>query len=278
MSPLNPEQMSELRALLDRRLLEHKSDCTSGPNFLNSIAHEFVNRLNSGSGQGMMTATQRVLAEHWWNLARAGVIALVGDEMSGFSSAWITDFGRQVLASSEPSPHDESGYLSSITKRVRRADPVALTYIGEAASAWRLGLHRSSAVMLGCACERLIVMLAEVLAQKNVPPYDAKLTRALGTMTPIASIFDTCREALDSVGLPRNLADGLDRKLVPIFERTRLLRNRSGHPTGERGIVGGGARGPPPRSQFLSLRRRVAGARRNVAVAGDRARTMSFPG
>src|SRR6478735_3000715 len=109
MSLLNAEQMSELRALLDRRLLEHNADCTSGPNFLNTIAAGYVDKLKSGSNQAMTTAIQRVLAEHWWNLARAGVIALVGDEMSGFSSAWITDFGRHVLASSEPSPHDEFG-------------------------------------------------------------------------------------------------------------------------------------------------------------------------
>src|SRR5882724_2963823 len=118
MSLLNAAQMSELRALLDRGLLDHKADCTSAPNFLNTIAAGFVDRLKSGSNPAMTTAIQRVLAEHWWNLARAGVIALVGDELSGFSSAWITDFGRRVLASNEPSPHDESGYLSSITKRV----------------------------------------------------------------------------------------------------------------------------------------------------------------
>jgi hypothetical protein len=33
--------------------------------------------------------------------------------------------------------------------------------------------------------------------------------------------------------LPGKLSDALDRKLTPIFERARGLRNRAGHPTAE---------------------------------------------
>ena len=38
---------------------------------------------------------------------------------------------------------------------------------------------------------------------------------------------------LPTAGLPAALADGFDRKLVSIFEHARVLRNKSGHPTGE---------------------------------------------
>lgn len=48
-------------------------------------------------------------------------------------------------------------------------------------------------------------------------------------------VFQKVREALLDLAkkkkLPSKLADALDRKLTPIFEHTRALRNAAGHPT-----------------------------------------------
>jgi hypothetical protein len=230
---LTLEQAAKLRTLLDRRIVAHPHPCTNGANLLYEITAGFARDIDCERDLGMQYEIQAVLAEHWWDLARAGIIALVGSDASGFSSAWFTASGRRVLSVQEPSPHDESAYLGAIRKRVANPDPVVMAYIVEAAAAWRVQLNKSSVVMLGCACERLIIMLAEEISKKNVPPFSANLAKALGPITPIAKVFELCRDALDTQPLPRDLQDGLDRKLVPIFERTRILRNKSGHPSGQ---------------------------------------------
>ncbi|HEY4121528.1 MAG TPA: hypothetical protein VGM56_26865 [Byssovorax sp.] len=106
-------------------------------------------------------AAWRVCGEHWAALGRAGIVAIVGGHSNGPPSSYLTDFGRRVLARHEPSPHDESGFIAAIRVAAPSPDHVVLTYVAEAAAAWRAELPRASVVMLGCACERLVLMLAE---------------------------------------------------------------------------------------------------------------------
>lgn len=91
--------------------------------------------------------------------------------------------------------------------------------------------------MLGCACERLVLILAETVAGENINPWSQRIAAKLSKRVFISDLFDGVKDALMQLRsekkLPRELGDALDRKLSAIFDHARGLRNQAGHPTGE---------------------------------------------
>jgi len=184
--------------------------------------------------------------EYWWGLARLGVVAVPGAALDEHVTVTygprllkvvVTERGKKLLEYGEQSPHDPAKYLAAVRRRVEKPDEIAMTYLNEAVGAWHAGLYRASAVMLGCACERLVLMLAEEIACANVPPWSGKIDKKLkGALVGVSEMFDTVRGCLTQLSsekkLPSTLGDALDRKLSPIFDHARGLRNISGHPTG----------------------------------------------
>ena len=80
-------------------------------------------------------------------------------------------------------------------------------------------------------------MLAQRIADGNVPPFSERLTKMLAKVSNISDVFDQVKQAIDALIDDRkivgDLRDGVDHKLSPIFEHARGLRNRSGYPTGD---------------------------------------------
>jgi len=156
----------------------------------------------------------------------------------GALACWLrlSTRGRALLERGEQSPHDRLRYLEAVKRRVRSADSIALTCLDEAVGAWEAGLNRSSAVMLGCACERLVLLLGEAIATVGIEPWSKRIAKKLSDgRVRISAFFDDVRQALKKLQeekkLPRDLSDALDRKLSPVFDHARGLRNDCGHPT-----------------------------------------------
>ncbi|MBM3477443.1 MAG: hypothetical protein FJX75_29590 [Armatimonadetes bacterium] len=114
-------------------------------------------------------------------------------------------------------------------------DPVVRTYLTEAKRASDGGLELSCAVSLGCASERAILQLAEVVVETVG---DKGLENALGQpLVGIASVFRRLDVRLRAY---RN-DNGLQRHdhwreldaLGQLFHLYRTHRNTAGHPTGE---------------------------------------------
>jgi hypothetical protein len=167
-----------------------------------------------------------------------GTVAILGGGdatvYSGQPHFVVTERGRRMLERKDASPHNADRYLDAVRRRVAAPDPIAMAYLEEAAGAWRAGLNRSSIVTLGCACERLILILAEAVRDAGIVPWDTKLTKMLTASKPvgISDVFDQVRDALSQgASLPRDLSDTLERTLTPTFVRARGLRNQHGHPT-----------------------------------------------
>jgi hypothetical protein len=197
----------------------------------------------------------KVAVEHLWTLARAGAIALSGGAgdipwdgtpggvsrpgaRSDVPELVITALGERVLSERSASPHDWAKYEAAVRTKVPNPDDTVLVHLGEAVRAWQSSLHRASAVMLGCAVERLIIMLGETMRDASLPaPADTLRKKLASPKVGISDIYDIVRETLghltDGGRLPGNLAETWERRLTPAFEQARLLRNRSGHPTGE---------------------------------------------
>src|SRR5712691_8529392 len=113
-----------------------------------------------------------VILEHWWWLARLGVIVFPG-ELAMVSQAHIpqvllTRRGRKFLEQGEQSPHNPQRYYRAIEQGVGAPDSVVMAYLNEAVGGWAAGLYRASVVMLACACERLILILAQAVLEVNI--------------------------------------------------------------------------------------------------------------
>lgn len=226
------DQHDAIRRLIDSLLL--KSTFSDLPSFFSAV--------HSACQRGNIVYDFRVALEYWWHLARLGVVAVPGESLGSFIGPWrtretifLTDHGRRLLERGEESPHDPRKYLDGVKRRVPNADDIALAYLNEAVGAWSHGLNRASAVMLGCACERLVLLLAEAVASLGSPDAN-KVKKALeGIPVRISSLFDSLRVALFAIKdkLSGELRDAIDRKLSAVFDHARGLRNQSGHPTGE---------------------------------------------
>lgn len=152
----------------------------------------------------------------------------------------LTEYGKRLLEHGADSPHDATRYIAALKKRVPNPDAVALSYLCEAIGAWQAGLYRASVVMLGVACERLALLLAEHVRDHDIEPYSKKIRELTKGNRPasITDIYSVVREAFDAAAqerrLPGDLARSIiDRDLSAVFEYVRRLRNESGHPTGE---------------------------------------------
>jgi len=213
-----------------------------GPSFYTSPSRLF-NMLEDEAARSGFNFNMPLALEHWWELARVGGVAILGDtngNRAAFPSYVVTKRGIGILERGELSPHDQGRYVIALRKRVSAPDAIAMSYLEEAIGAWKAQLHRASAVMLGCACERLILVLAEFIRSSNEHPYTKTLEKMLSAPRPpgIADIFTQVRDALIAAAEDRRLPgdlgkDIIDRRLSSVFEHVRLLRNTSGHPTGD---------------------------------------------
>ncbi len=95
--------------------------------------------------------------------------------------------------------------------------------------------------MLGCACERLVIMLAEAVQAAQLTGFSGKIAEALKPAkkrrpVQISALFDDVLAALvwlaESQPPAPALTDALDRTLSSVFDYARGLRNAGGHPTG----------------------------------------------
>jgi hypothetical protein len=243
---MSQEETERLKRLMDSALLEIANPPKNGPTEV-GVYNFFNDVLQHKCGIQKVPFNFRAAMEYWWDLARLGVIALPGDSFGNFASGAgdlrsykviVTERGQKLLERGEHSPHDPTRYIDAVRKRVASPDETALGYLNEAVGAWRADLCRASAVMLGCACERLILQLGEAIAKSNVPTWPAKIQKKLSSASShVSQLFDEilkCLTDLHGQGkLPKDIGDALDRKLSAIFDHARILRNTSGHPTGD---------------------------------------------
>ncbi len=231
MSNHRSDVSAKLERIVDELLLRDH------PSSLYDLAHSAATRAN----QEQISYDMEILVEIVWGLARAGVIALAGEPPSAIfgpkvPSIVITPRGRELLQHKGAAPHHKSRYMDAVKSRVSAPDDVVLSYLDEAVEAWRAGLYRASAVMLGCACEKLILLLAEAIAHSKWQPHAGQLQEKLSGRVFISDLFDAILAVLSAQksqkALPSSVADALERRLSAIFDHARVLRNQAGHPTG----------------------------------------------
>jgi len=199
------DRHDELKRLIESKLLNEPQS---------TIQHFFAS-LEEASRKQQIDFDFPTAIEYWWHLARIGAIALPGAEITTVmvdhraSDFAVTSRGKKLLERGERSPHDPQKYMLALKRRVPAPDSIALTYLDEAVGAWRAGLYRSSTVMLGCACERLVLLLAEAV-RKAGGKHASKVSKLIESVPiRISQLFDAIRDSLLQLEEPNKLPGNL---------------------------------------------------------------------
>lgn len=171
-----------------------------------------------------------------WDLAIERVITWGGrtNTEARWPFFYVTDFGRQVLEETGPHLLDPDGYLDFVKSLVPTADSVVLQYAHEATRAFRVRLNFASAVMIGAAAERSILLLLEAIHDWQA---DAKKKARLAKLLAqprLPQIFATVTETVSEVAkgdlMSYSVHQGSAEHLASFLEMIRVQRNDAVHP------------------------------------------------
>ncbi len=174
----------------------------------------------------------------FWDLIIEGIIRPGLGKDGGNSDLpffHVTEYGQEQIKHGTGSPHDPDGYLARLRTSVPILDPVILTCMNECLRTFRIGSLLSSAVMLGCASEKALLVLLDAYATA-LPPSKEKQFRKKIEGKFIKSQYEEFTKMLQGhlrAQLPTDLDDGLANILLGVFEMIRAERNDAGHPTGK---------------------------------------------
>lgn len=189
--------------------------------------------------------------------------------MNGSNSNWpfyrVTEYGARAVKSTTPQPYDPDGFMAHFDATCAGIEPPVRAYVAEAVLAFNSGCMRSAAVMLGCASEKLLLLLCDAFeAAISDPAKKAKFTKDLNARWAISHKYATVRDRLDLMvtakKLPHEHAETVSSELPAGFELLRRCRNAAGHPD-----VPGSV---DPDTVFMNLRMFTEYARRVHAMIG----------
>jgi hypothetical protein len=183
-----------------------------------------------------------LVRETAWELTFQGILvpgvgigAATGDP--GFPFFQISEWGKSSLDSGEYLPYDATQFVDRLTKKITGIDPIILLYITEALISFRCGGYLSSAVMVGVAAERALLLLrAAIESSLDTKKRQEDFASDTSART-IKRVYDEIWKRLDphleliSAALKR---EDITAELSGIFDLIRKTRNDAGHPTGRR--------------------------------------------
>lgn len=179
---------------------------------------------------------KELVREVIWNLIIERVITL---GMNSDNPTWpwlkLTAYGKTIVSSKLPVPHDPSGYLKQINIEIPALDKVILIYLKESINTYNINALLSATITLGCASEKALLLLIESYtnAIQGTTRQQKFRQRTEGKM--IKRQFDEFTKAIRNIigNMPNDVSDGIDNILLGIFEMIRNYRNDAGHPTGK---------------------------------------------
>jgi hypothetical protein len=170
-----------------------------------------------------------------WDLVMAGILVPGADEHNlKLDYLRVTPYGAAVLSSNQYIPYDPDGYLKEIKIKIPNLDPVIETYIVESLQTFIRGNYLASAVMLGVASEKGILLLIEAYINAiDDASRKEKMQKEMDESFSILSKFKVLDREFNLIkkDLRANVADDIDIQVNSIFNLIRITRNDAGHPT-----------------------------------------------
>ena len=147
----------------------------------------------------------------------------------------LTEYGLSVLDSVNPQPYDPDGFLRHFRAAVPNAHPAVDSYLAEGVRAFNAGCLPAAAVMLGCASEKLLLMLCEQFeASITDATKQTKFASDIASKWQVAHKYQILKSRLDQMvaakALPHEHAETIAGELPSGFELLRRCRNAAGHP------------------------------------------------
>lgn len=144
----------------------------------------------------------------------------------------VTEYGEKVLENTEYQPYDPDGYLQKIKTEISTIDTVIIRYLEECLSCFRRNLLLSSAVMLGCASEKAVLLLIEIFGGTLHGADKKAFEKEINTFIIIRK-YSALWSRLEPIAksLPNNLGNNLESIIHNTFDIIRTTRNDAGHPS-----------------------------------------------
>lgn len=109
---------------------------------------------------------ERIFRETFWQLFSQN-LATIGFNDANHKLPWvsITEYGIKCFEKGMLLPYDPEGFLNSLQSKIPKLDSIIELYFGEAMSCFSNRNFLASAVMIGGAIERTIILLTENFAK-----------------------------------------------------------------------------------------------------------------
>ena len=230
-------QVNELRGLV---LMALKQGCNQFLNVVDSVGNLIAKSQKKDVKPGILGRSfvergdDGKIKEVIWTLIVQGVLTPgtdTGDQH--WPHFRLTDYGKRCLAEERILPHDPDGYLLIFATEVPNADPLITEYLTEAPQCFLHNLNRATAVMLGGASEKAVLILTESLGSAiKTKSARERYFAKLETEHSIFRKYKVFEKKLESIkgNLPKELRENLDSLLRGIFDLIRNSRNDAGHP------------------------------------------------
>ena len=170
-----------------------------------------------------------------WALAFQGIIVPGVDsgDQAGLPYFKVTEWGKHCLERGEYLPFDADPYITRFRAEVQSKDSAVELYSLESLNCFRGGSFVASAVMVGVASERLILLLKDAVYHA-LDSTDKQKRFEEETAGLVKRIYDAIWKKLDPVReqMPDKLPDSIGVELAGVFELIRKTRNEGGHPSG----------------------------------------------
>ena len=183
-------------------------------------------------GEGLKAIHAEYVREAFWDLFRSGMINPGMDESNDrYPFFKLSRSGRRMLEDGQPRVHDAASYVRLVEAASPDVDPLVVTYLAEAATAFYADCLLACAVMLGVAAE---AEFEGIVALAAVHPVHGPAFAAVLKQRMILPRMREFRKQMDSLGpaLPRGVREQLDTTYGGIQNLLRVSRNEAGHPTG----------------------------------------------
>jgi len=146
----------------------------------------------------------------------------------------LTDYGEKIVTQTAPHYYDPEGYMVYLKTIVPSLDSIIEQYIFESMNCFRRQLFFASAVMIGAAAEKAILLLLQAIHDSISDPSKKKKVGQLLDRPNLPEIFNTISKTLDplikSNTVPYNVHLGSTEHLLSLFEMIRVQRNDAIHP------------------------------------------------
>jgi hypothetical protein len=202
-----------------------------------SSVQEFLRRKFSDEELGPFGTTESVQINRiFWDLSVERIISwgTATDSVPQWPFFHVTPFGHKYLEQMASHFLDPDGYVRYLRALVPAVDATVLQYTQESARAFRAQLWFASAVMLGAASERTVLLLLEAIRDTTPNhPEKAKLTKLL-EQPRLGEIFKVIQARIaaeiKASSLPYSVHQGCTEHLLSLSEMIRVHRNEAVHP------------------------------------------------